>query len=136
MPKSLLDDLTLDDIIHVYMIFATWFDLKTASYIPKFIEEAGIFETIEDAMSHIANELDNGPRIWYSVAPLWVPKELESRELLDCINFDTMIKEKFLGESKEIEIEQNDGAKIISIEDVWEKHGGMPEPSGIPYAED
>ena len=128
MPDNPFEEFTLDDIMHVYMIIETRFDLKSASYIPKFIEEAGIFGTLEKALTYIEDELEQQPRIWYSIAPLWIPKELDSREFMDCLTFDTMIKEKLLcGEEEEEEtLEEEDGANIIDIEDVWAPHGGIP----------
>jgi len=126
---GLLDDLTLDDIINVYMIILTKLDPKSGCFIPKFIEEKGVFESAEDAVACIFTELDNGPRRWYSAAPLMIPRGLESRELLDCVNFDTLIKEKFFTEKEEQEEEktEEDGANIITIQDVWAPFGGMPE---------
>jgi len=129
MPDNPFEEFTLDDIMYVYMIIETRFDLKSASYIPKFIEEAGIFGTSEKAFTYIEDELEQQPRIWYSIAPLWIPKELDSREFMDCLTFDTMIKEKFLPEEeKEIkdETQEQVRANIINIEDVWAPYGGIP----------
>ena len=113
--------ITKDDIIKKYTVTSLMFNQKTSAFSYDF-PITKVFNTPEETIKEIEENLRFEPNVWHTVCPLYMPKELENEtDVSNCLRFDSLMKESILRTKPESE--EKGGAKVIPIEDVYRENG-------------
>lgn len=115
--------ITKENLIKKFTVASLIYNQETSAFSYNF-PITQVFNTTEETIEAIENQLEYKGNTWHTVCPLYVPKEFQDEtDLSQCLHLDSVMKDSiFQSEHQE---EEGQGAEIISIEEVYRNNGSI-----------